>query len=67
MSEIEIIVSMDKHIKIKGGHYVQDLIRCANCKWCMIQNNADPYCEYHAMAVDDRYFCADAVEGEWMT
>lgn len=32
MSETEIIVSMDKRIKIKGGHYVQDLVRCKDCK-----------------------------------
>jgi hypothetical protein len=32
MSECEIIVKMDKHIKIKGGTYKQDLIRCKDCK-----------------------------------
>ena len=29
----EIIVKMnDNHIKIKGGDYVQDLVRCQDCK-----------------------------------
>ena len=32
MSETEIIVKMDRHIKIKGGSYVQDLVRCKDCK-----------------------------------
>ena len=30
----EIIVKMkDNHIKVKGGEYVQDLIRCKDCKY----------------------------------
>lgn len=30
----EIIVKMnDDHIKIKGGQYVQDIVRCKACKW----------------------------------
>lgn len=32
MSETEIIVKMDRHLKIKGGSYVQDLVRCKDCK-----------------------------------
>lgn len=37
----EIIVKMDivkiddRHIKIKGGEYFRDLVRCKDCKhWC---------------------------------
>lgn len=41
MSETEIIVSMDKHIKIKGGHYKRDLIRCGGCKYYEPINNDD--------------------------
>ena len=44
MSECEIIVKMDKHIKIKGGSYVRDLIRCKDCKYW--NNETDlTYCE----------------------
>lgn len=58
----EIIVKMDKHIKIKGGSYVQDLVRCRDCKWWQDNNggyptsdcrwgkeetpDADDYCSY---------------------
>ena len=28
----EIIVKMEDYIKIKGGEYVQDLIRCRDCR-----------------------------------
>ena len=41
MSETEIIVKMDKHLKLKGGTYVRDLIRCKNCKWYVPANNSD--------------------------
>ena len=45
MSETEIIVKMDKHLKLKGGTYVRDLIRCENCKWFVPINNSDHgYC-----------------------
>lgn len=41
----EIIVKMDKHIKLKGGEYVRDLVRCENCKWFVPINNSDHgYC-----------------------
>lgn len=41
MSETEIIVKMDKHLKLKGGTYVRDLVRCENCKWYVPVNNSD--------------------------
>lgn len=28
----EIIVKMDKHLKLKGGEYVRDIVRCQDCK-----------------------------------
>lgn len=41
MSETEIIVKMDKHLKLKGGTYVRDLVRCEDCKWYVPANNSD--------------------------
>ena len=32
MSEVIVKLTAD-HIKIKGGEYVQDLVRCIDCKW----------------------------------
>ena len=62
----EIIVNMKKdYIKVKGGEYKQDLIRCKDCKHCMIFNNGEPECSHHNMIVDDYYFCADGEEGRW--
>ena len=30
----EVIVRLtDDHIKVKGGEYVQDLVRCKDCAW----------------------------------
>lgn len=29
----EIIVKMGDHIKLKGGEYVRDLVRCKDCKY----------------------------------
>lgn len=43
MSECEIIVKMDKHIKIKGGTYKQDLIRCKDCKYAKYDKYIDRY------------------------
>ena len=32
MKEVIIKLTSD-HIKVKGGEYVQDLVRCKECKW----------------------------------
>lgn len=62
----EIIVNMKSdYIKIKGGHYKQDLVRCGECKHCEERNNEEPYCQYHHMTTDDKYFCADGEKGEY--
>lgn len=41
MKEVIIRLTSD-HIKVKGGEYVQDLVRCKDCKfngvWCDIQD-----------------------------
>ena len=35
MSEIIVKLTSD-HIKVKGGEYVQDLVRCKECKWWIV-------------------------------
>lgn len=62
----EIIVEMEDYIKIKGGHYKQDLIRCGECKHCEQKNNEEPYCHQHGMVTEDQYFCADGERGEFV-
>ena len=40
----EIIVKMnDDHIKLKGGEYVQDIVRCKECKY-WLTTDADTKC-----------------------
>lgn len=34
MSEIIVKLTSD-HIKVKGGEYVQDVVRCKECKHCV--------------------------------
>lgn len=62
MSETEIIVKMDKHIKIKGGSYVRDLIRCENCKYFIPVNNAPSECASTGLDVTADDFCSYAEE-----
>ena len=59
MSEVIVRLTSDR-IKIKGGEYVQDLVRCAECKWAKAngtyqwcgrldstaQITADDFCSY---------------------
>ena len=46
----EVIVKLTSdHIKVKGGEYVRDLVRCKDCKW-----NSE--CR---MLDDDNGFCSD--------
>ena len=59
MSEIIVRMKSD-HIKVKDGEYVQDLIRCKECKWSKANGiyqwcgrldstakiTADDYCSY---------------------
>ena len=63
MSECEIIVKMDKHLKLKGGHYVQDLVRCEDCKYYAPLNNDDHgVCDGRVVYHDD--FCSDGEKYE---
>ena len=40
MKEIIIRLNSD-HIKVKGGEYVQDFVRCKECKWWLDNLNED--------------------------
>lgn len=35
MSEIIVKLNSD-HIKVKNGEYVQDIVRCKECKWAEV-------------------------------
>lgn len=63
----EIIVKMDKHLKLKGGQYVRDLIRCGDCKHYVPINNGDHgNCGTpHGREVYEDDFCSDGepIEG----
>ena len=53
MKEVIVRLTSD-HIKVKGAEYVQDLVRCAECKyyeadWCYWRDEAitaDDFCSY---------------------
>ncbi len=55
MSEV-VVKLTDRHIKVKGGEYVQDIVRCKECRhWtygkdlCTLHDMgmmADDYCSY---------------------
>ena len=64
MSEIEIIVKMDKHLKLKGGSYVRDLVRCENCKWYVpVNNSGHGFCgDIHGRTVYPDGFCDEGEE-----
>ena len=65
MSETEIIVKMDRHLKIKGGSYVQDLVRCKDCKNRYYDKDRDfYYCRmwYGLGSVLDDNFCSLGVK-----
>ena len=65
MNEVVVRLTGDR-IKVKGGEYVRDLVRCGECKWAEVcsQNVAmrEPYdiyekieyCSYGERASDDR-------------
>ena len=64
MSETEIIVKMDKHLKFKGGTYVRDLVRCENCKWYVpVNNSGHGFCgDIHGRTVYPDGFCDEGEE-----
>lgn len=51
MKEVIMRLTSD-HIKVKGGKYVQDLVRCGECKHKF-------YCCRGGIPTDDKGFCSD--------
>ena len=41
MSEVEVIVKIDTHTRIKNGSVVRELVRCEDCKYYEAVNNDD--------------------------
>ena len=59
----EIIVNMKTdYLKIKGGEYKQDLIRCKDCKYFLPVNNAPSECASTGLDVMEDDFCSYAEE-----
>lgn len=59
----EIIVNMKSdYIKVKGGEYKQDLIRCKDCKYFLPVNNAPSECASTGLDVMEDDFCSYAEE-----
>ena len=59
----EIIVNMKSdYIKVKGGEYKQDLIRCKDCKYFLPVNNAPSECGSTGLDVMEDDFCSYAEE-----
>ena len=57
----EIIVNMKSdYIKVKGGEYKQDLIRCKDCKYFLEVNNAPSECGSTGLDVMEDDFCSYA-------
>lgn len=61
----EIIVKMDKHLKLKGGEYVRDIVRCQDCKHCKRKKGTfrgEPIffyrCAEHSRDVESDDFCS---------
>ena len=60
----EIIVEMEDYLKIKGGKYIRDMVRCKDCKYLDKDENASESwseCVAHFgkyFAVDENDFCS---------
>ena len=62
MSEIIVNMKTD-YLKIKGGEYKQDLIRCEDCPWHEPYNNDDHgRCQITGCQVYPDDFCSYAEE-----
>ena len=59
MSEI-IVKLTDSRIKLKGGEYVRDLVRCKDCKYAPSYNiYGSLYClKHNDVAIDENDFCS---------
>lgn len=64
----EIIVKLTSdHIKVKGGEYMQDLVRCGECKHGEYREEFDDYeCRSSGcgLVYDADFFCADGERRE---
>ena len=68
MSEIIVKLRQDC-IKVKGGTYVQDLVRCKECRYAEVEGRTTHYlvCQRHpysARAVDLTDFCSEGKRKE---
>ena len=64
MSEI-IVRLKDDRIKIVGGEYVKDLIRCKDCVfWEKQEDSSHGRCGLATSYHTGRWYCADAKERE---
>lgn len=62
MSEIIVKMTGD-HIKVKGGEYVQDLVKCSECKFSVIEGDKTEgtyyrWCNWIGHEVDSDCFCS---------
>lgn len=52
----EVIVRLtSNHIKVKGGEYVQDIVRCGKCK---AFDDKEAYCKLHDCFMVEEEFCS---------
>ena len=52
MREVIVRLTSD-HIKVKGAEYVQDLVRCAECKYY-----ENEWCYWRDEYTEPEYFCS---------
>ena len=48
MSKLVVVKMKDDHMKVEGGEYIQDLVKCEECVKC-------GFCAIQAMAKKIRY------------
>ena len=57
MKEVIVRLTAD-HIKVKGGEYVQDLVRCGECKYWQSDGGAMMICDVHKDPTVEEHFCS---------
>lgn len=62
----EVIIRLNSdYIKVKGAEYVQDLVRCWQCKWWNTKGKHYDKCEYHGIvSMNANDFCSYAERRE---
>lgn len=59
MKEVIVKLTSD-HIKVKGGEYVQDLVRCQDCKhWSKAPKTERGWCDVCDGLLEPIFFCGD--------